>query len=88
MIELIGIKVIRKGKLILGLEALSFEDGQSYALIGENGSGKTTLLRLLAGIIQPTEGQVRGTERQKAGLPSSKTLPLQNARLAKCSNCS
>lgn len=87
MIELIGIKVVRKGKLILGLEALSFEDGQSYALIGENGSGKTTLLRLLAGIIQPTEGQVRGLSGKKlAYLPQKPYLfrmPVwQNVALA------
>lgn len=75
MIELIGIKVIRKGKLILGLDALRIEDGQSYALIGENGSGKTTLLRLLAGIIHPSEGQIRGVESKKlAYLPQKPYL--------------
>ena len=61
--------------------------GQSYALIGENGSGKTTLLRLLAGIIQPTEGQIKGLEGQKlAYLPQKPYLfrmPVwQNVALA------
>ena len=60
MIELKGIRVMRKGRLILGLEELRLEEGQSYALIGENGSGKTTLLRLLAGVIQATQGQIKG----------------------------
>lgn len=87
MIELSGIKVVRKGKLILGLDALKIEDGQSYALIGENGSGKTTLLRLLAGIIQPTEGQIKGLEGRKlAYLPQKPYLfrmPVwQNVALA------
>jgi tungstate transport system ATP-binding protein len=60
MIELKGIRVMRKGRLILGLEELRLEEGLSYALIGENGSGKTTLLRLLAGVIQATQGQIKG----------------------------
>ncbi|HLG09064.1 MAG TPA: ABC transporter ATP-binding protein [Gaiellaceae bacterium] len=33
--------------------------GEAVGLIGRNGSGKTTLLRVVAGIIQPTAGQVR-----------------------------
>ena len=37
--------------------------GEAVGLIGRNGSGKTTLLRLIAGIIQPTAGQVRSEGR-------------------------
>jgi len=33
--------------------------GERIALVGENGSGKTTLVKLLAGLYQPTAGQVR-----------------------------
>ena len=87
MIELSGIKVRRKGKLILELDSISFEDGQSYALIGENGSGKTTLLRLLAGVIKPSEGNIAGLEGKKlAYLPQRPylfRLPVwQNVALA------
>lgn len=35
-----------------------FEQGQ-YGLIGEHGAGKTTLLKLIATLIQPTQGFVR-----------------------------
>ncbi|HKD76767.1 MAG TPA: ABC-F family ATP-binding cassette domain-containing protein, partial [Ktedonobacterales bacterium] len=40
---------------------LSFEveRGQRLVVIGQNGAGKTTLLRVLAGILTPTDGNVR-----------------------------
>lgn len=37
---------------------LRFEAGNSYALTGSNGSGKSTLLQVLAGLIQPSEGNI------------------------------
>lgn len=42
------------------LDNISFtvEPGCCLGLIGRNGSGKSTLLRMLAGIIQPTSGEV------------------------------
>ncbi len=35
-----------------------FEAGKFYAIVGQSGSGKTTLLSMLAGLGQPTGGQV------------------------------
>jgi ABC-type multidrug transport system ATPase subunit len=35
-----------------------FEAGQFHAILGENGAGKTTLLRALAGLAQPTRGEI------------------------------
>ncbi|ACB83933.1 energy-coupling factor ABC transporter ATP-binding protein [Natranaerobius thermophilus] len=37
---------------------LTLSDGKLTALIGANGSGKTTLGKLMAGVLQPTSGQV------------------------------
>ncbi|MEK5033169.1 ATP-binding cassette domain-containing protein [Paenibacillus sp. FSL R7-0302] len=38
---------------------ISLESGHIYGIIGKNGSGKTMFLRMIAGLILPTEGEVR-----------------------------
>ena len=35
-----------------------FSGGKLYAILGDNGAGKTTLLRILAGLSQPSSGDV------------------------------
>jgi ABC-type polysaccharide/polyol phosphate transport system ATPase subunit len=39
--------------------SLTLEDGDRVGLIGHNGSGKSTMLRLLAGVYEPSQGDIQ-----------------------------
>ncbi len=38
--------------------SLEFAPGRTIAVVGRSGSGKTTLIKLLAGLVEPTEGTI------------------------------
>ncbi|SPH17259.1 Spermidine/putrescine import ATP-binding protein PotA [Defluviimonas aquaemixtae] len=46
--------------------------GEFFSLLGASGCGKTTLLRILAGIEQPTRGEVTIDGKPMAGVPANK----------------
>jgi ABC-2 type transport system ATP-binding protein len=45
---------------------LDIQEGETMGLLGHNGSGKSTLLKLMAGILQPTSGEIRTRGRLAA----------------------
>ena len=47
-----------KGTPVLSGINLDIPPGQTVGLVGRSGSGKSTLLRLLAGLLEPTEGVI------------------------------
>ena len=38
--------------------SISIKKGEIYGLIGENGAGKSTLMKMIAGLVEPSEGSV------------------------------
>lgn len=47
------------GRAVLGGVSLTCEDAGAFVLLGKNGAGKSTLLRVIVGILEPDEGDVR-----------------------------
>ena len=47
-------------KKFMALEDIDFvvNKGEQYGIVGTNGSGKSTLLKIIAGVLEPTEGRV------------------------------
>jgi ABC-2 type transport system ATP-binding protein len=59
VIEARGISRHFRRKVALNVVSLVAREGEVHAVLGPNGAGKTTLLRILAGLLEPTEGVVR-----------------------------
>ncbi|MFD1402083.1 ABC transporter ATP-binding protein [Robinsoniella peoriensis] len=45
------------GRAVLNRMNINVSAGEIYGILGANGAGKTTLLKLLAGLLEPTEGE-------------------------------
>ena len=58
IIELQNIVVSFDGERVLDNFSLSIKDSEFVTLLGSSGCGKTTTLRLIAGFLQPDEGNV------------------------------
>ena len=74
------------GKVVLDDVTLGFLPGAKIGVVGPNGTGKSTLLRLMAGLEQPSNGEVvfapgctRGILAQEPALSPSLSLPQLHA---------
>lgn len=58
MLEVTDLHFDYQDKPLLNKVGFKLESGAILHLRGANGAGKTTLLRLIAGLLQPTQGQI------------------------------
>jgi ATP-binding cassette ChvD family protein len=66
--QLNSARVVRGDKLILDDVSLSFLPGAKIGVVGPNGSGKSTLLQVMAGIVQPSNGDAQRAPDVSVGL--------------------
>ena len=54
------------------------DEGEVVGILGPNGAGKTTLLRMIAGIMEPTKGEIIIDEKthQKDSISIKNKLPF------------
>lgn len=48
---------------------LTIDDGEFVTLVGPSGSGKSTILRMLAGLVEPTSGEIRFDDEEVTKRP-------------------
>lgn len=61
--------------------SLDLNEGETLAIVGASGSGKTTLLGLLAGLEQPTSGDIWLTGQHLNGLDENERAILRRRRV-------
>ncbi len=52
--------------------SLTIQSGELFFLLGPSGCGKTTLLRMLAGFVEPDQGELRFDDQPMTGVPPRK----------------
>lgn len=67
--------------LVLDGMNLDLREGQIVGLLGRSGSGKSTLLRLIAGLSEPTSGQVRYLGQPVSGPAAGIAMVFQSFAL-------
>ena len=60
---------------------LRVKEGEFISIIGRSGSGKSTLLNLIAGLLQPTEGEINFLDNNILNLSDKEASILRNSQL-------
>jgi NitT/TauT family transport system ATP-binding protein len=80
-LEVRGLKKVYegRGRSVEALADLAFsvEAGELVCVVGPSGCGKTTLLRCIAGLLEPTAGEVRLEDAPVAGPPPGMAVVFQ-----------
>ena len=61
-----GVTCERGGRVLFKDTDLMVNSGQALIIQGQNGAGKTSLLRIITGLSQPTEGEIRWNDQDIA----------------------
>lgn len=59
IVELRGVTKEYRGVPAVKDVSFTLERGEVHAVLGENGAGKSTLTKMVAGVVQPTTGEIR-----------------------------
>jgi oligopeptide/dipeptide ABC transporter ATP-binding protein len=82
-IELKKVFPLRNGRQVHAVDRVSFAvaAGESLGIVGESGSGKSTLARLVARLIDPSDGVIRFEGREIGNVPGARfaRIPARRA---------
>ena len=69
------------GPLVLDSMDLEVAEGEFVSLLGPSGCGKTTLLKIVAGLLQPSQGKVLLDEKESRAPSKEKAMVFQHFNL-------
>lgn len=55
---------------------INVDQGEIVTIIGHNGAGKSTLMKTISGLLKPTKGSVKWTDKSIAGIDPDKIVKL------------
>jgi ABC-type multidrug transport system ATPase subunit len=77
IIELRNASFSAQGSRVVRSVSYRFEEGKTTALVGPSGGGKSTVLKLSAGLLVPSQGEVRFRGRDISGMNRRENLAFR-----------
>jgi ABC-2 type transport system ATP-binding protein len=74
MIEVRDLRKEYAGHVAVSDSTFEVQPGEVFGVVGPNGAGKTTTLKALAGLVEPTEGEVRVADGDPADAETRRSL--------------